>query len=115
MDTISQFQQTSNGQYARFQNSINVVQIQPTTDFSIGTNNSNIMNMPQNNRANSSNYNNNKPSKRKAETYSCTVCAIEVTSQDVLQSHMNGQKHAKKLRQIAVSTNSASNVLTKKN
>ena len=46
--------------------------------------------------------NQNKPAKRKAEPYTCTVCCIEVTSQDVLQSHMNGQKHAKKLRQLAV-------------
>ena len=71
-------------------------------------NNMNNMNMNNyNNNGNGNgngNYNNNKkPSKRKAETYTCTVCAIEVSSQDVLQSHMNGQKHAKKLRQIAVS------------
>ena len=46
--------------------------------------------------------NQNKAPKRKAEPYTCTVCCIEVTSQDVLQSHMNGQKHAKKLRQLAV-------------
>jgi hypothetical protein len=145
MGNIDQFQQQAgnangNGQYARFaQNpSMNVVQIQPTSDFgndnikmepaemntnmmmnsngnggmnmgmpNMGgyTNNMNkLANMQQNNGNVNNNNNNmygNKPAKRKAETYSCTVCAIEVSSPDVLQSHMNGQKHAKKLRQIA--------------
>ena len=44
--------------------------------------------------------------KRKAESlFTCTICSIEVGSQDVLTSHMNGQKHAKRLRQINVTTN----------
>jgi len=43
--------------------------------------------------------------KRKAESlFTCTICSIEVGSQDVLTSHMNGQKHAKRLRQINVTT-----------
>lgn len=69
-------------------------------NYNNGNNNYNGNNMGNNNN-NHNNNNNNKPSKRKAETYTCTVCSIEVSSQDVLQSHINGQKHAKKLRQIA--------------
>ena len=40
--------------------------------------------------------------KRKAEQFTCSICSIEVSSFEVLQSHMNGQKHAKRLRQLAV-------------
>ena len=57
------------------------------------------------------NNNNGFNKKRKAEsTFTCTICSIEVGSQDVLTSHMNGQKHAKRLRQIAVTTKSATSL-----
>lgn len=54
------------------------------------------------------NSNNGLNKKRKAESsFTCTICSIEVGSQDVLTSHMNGQKHAKRLRQIAVTKSGA--------
>ena len=52
----------------------------------------------------------NKPAKPKTDTYTCTVCALKVSSADVLQSHINGQKHAKTLRQIDVSLEQQKNV-----
>lgn len=122
----------NNGQqYAGFaQNaSMNVVQIQPTDssemmmnsngnggmqnmgmqNMGAYNNNMNKMGNMNNNNGNANGNGNggNKPAKRKAETFACTVCAIEVSSPDVLQSHMNGQKHAKKLRQIAGDGNQA--------
>jgi hypothetical protein len=72
----------------------------------IGFNNSNTNNN-NNTNMNLLNINNNNNGiipinkKRKAEPFTCTICSIEVGSQDVLQSHINGQKHAKRLRQIA--------------
>lgn len=66
----------------------------------VGFNNNNNMNM---NMLNLNNNNGIIPmnKKRKADPFTCAICSIEVSSQDVLQSHMNGQKHAKRLRQIA--------------
>ncbi len=67
-----------------------------------------IMNAAGNFMPNSNNNFANKKfnNKRKADSsFTCTICSIEVGSQDVLTSHMNGQKHAKRLRQINVTTN----------
>ncbi len=100
MDNINQYEKIANSQSAQFPNSINGTQIQPSRKLIDGSNNNTFINASQQKLTNSNN--NTKPSKRKAETYSCDVCAIEVTSQDVLLSHIKGQKHAKKLRQISV-------------
>lgn len=73
-----------------------------------------IMNAAGNFMPNSNNNFGNKKfnNKRKADSsFTCTICSIEVGSQDVLTSHMNGQKHAKRLRQINVTTNA--NAVTK--
>ena len=67
-----------------------------------------IMNAAGNFMSNSNNNFGNKKfnNKRKADSsFTCTICSIEVGSQDVLTSHMNGQKHAKRLRQINVTSN----------
>ena len=40
--------------------------------------------------------------KRKPEIYNCETCGIELNSLEMWNSHLKGQKHAKKVRQIAV-------------
>ena len=38
----------------------------------------------------------------KAESFFCAICSIKANSNEVLQSHLQGTKHAKKLRQLEV-------------
>ncbi len=40
--------------------------------------------------------------KRKSEALTCDTCKIEVNSINMWNSHLKGQKHAKKIRQLSV-------------
>lgn len=39
-----------------------------------------------------------KAEKRKQETLTCDVCGIEVNSQQMMDAHLQGQKHIKKMK-----------------
>lgn len=39
-----------------------------------------------------------KPEKRKQEVLTCDTCGIEVNSQQMMDAHIRGQKHIKKMK-----------------
>ncbi|CAF0983195.1 unnamed protein product [Adineta steineri] len=53
-----------------------------------------------------------RPEKRKQEILTCDACGIEVNSQQMMDAHIRGQKHIKKLKLKTVSTPTTPNSQT---
>jgi hypothetical protein len=95
----------SNDDYSVANQSVNINENENLPQTIVNNNNNNQNNQKNNINKNGTSINTSFSLKRKAEQFTCSICSIEVSSNEVLQSHMNGQKHAKRLRQLAVNTN----------